>query len=52
MPARARCMWSKSELTRQTCSVGLKKGGRETYDACQTRGIHIEAQTQRRAQRK
>ena len=25
MPARARCVWSKSELTRQTCSEQLDR---------------------------
>ena len=27
MPARARCVWSKSEFARQTCSVPIDRAG-------------------------
>ena len=37
MPIRARCVWSKSELARQTCSQQLNaRGGKESDDEYQT----------------
>ena len=30
MPARARCVWSKSDLARQTCPEQVERGGKYT----------------------
>ena len=40
--ARARCVWSESELARQTCSERLDRGERWTDGGCQTEP-HVSA---------
>ena len=39
MPARARCVWSKSELARQTCPERVDRGRKQADGKCQT-GAH------------
>ena len=49
LPARGRCVWSRSELARQTYSARLHRSGNWTEDECQT-NLHLYEHGVARAQ--